>query len=297
MHRSRSVLARTLLVIFALCACSRVESPRPTPVTEHYRLVADGATLPLLRALTDAYTAEVNPYVIFTLDSGGPAYVAERLRSGQVQLGAASLAPPPLASAQWWLMDLVMDGVAVIVHPQNPISEISSRDLRDIFSGVRNHWRDYGVESLGNVEVAVREDGDGTRSKFDQTIMGDQRLTFDALVMPSIETMLNYVALKPGAIGYVPNTRVSTANRGAANEARLDGAPAQPVAAPAVKALILDGKAPSVAHIASGEYPLSRTLSLISLREPQGELRNFVAWALGPRGKAIAESLGYAPIP
>lgn len=268
-----------LLAVLAvlLSACSPTQLPKPTPVTEYYRIVADGATLPLLRALTDAYSEQVNPYVIFTLNSGDSAFLAEQLRAGRAQLGAAALILPSSDNQQWWLADLSMDGVAVIVHPQNPISEISLPDLRNIFSGVRNNWTDYGAADLGNIEVAVRENTDGTRIQFDQTVMGDQRLTFDALVMPSVETMLNYVALKPGAIGYVPSAGLAKRQT-------------------SVKVLTLDGKALTTATVSNSEYPLSRTLNLISVQEPRGEMRNFVAWALGPRGKEIAASAGYAPI-
>lgn len=263
-----------------LVACARAQAPRPTPVAEHYRLIADSATYPLMRALTDAYVESVNPYARFTIEQGAPDRVAERLRSGQVLLGATSLVPPAPPGLKWWLADLALDGVAVIVHEDNPIDELTLRDLRDIFSGVRNVWADYGEDELGNIEVAVREDGDGTRAIFDRVVMGDQRLTFDALVMPSVETMLNFVTLRPGAIGYAPSASVMGQHNGNA--------------APAVKALALDGVPLATESLANGDYPLVRTLNLIGLYEPQGELRNFVAWALGPQGKAMAESLGYA---
>jgi phosphate transport system substrate-binding protein len=256
--------------------------PRPTPVAEHYRLIADSATQPLLQALTDAYVQTVNPYARFTIELGAPSRLVERLRSGQVLLGATSLVPPEPAGLKWWLADLALDGVAVVVHADNPVNALTLRDLRDIFSGGRNDWADYGEDQLGNIEVAVREDGDGTRVTFDRTVMGDQRLTFDALVMPSVETVLNFVALKPGAIGYIPLS--SMAGQGGVGSG----------AALPVKALVLDGVAPMAENLASGEYPLVRTLNLIGLYEPQGELRNFVAWALGPQGRTITESLGYA---
>jgi len=269
-------------VCVLLAACSRAEMPRPTPVAEHYRLIADSATQPLLQALTDAYVQTVNPYARFTIELGAPSRLVERLRSGQVLLGATSLVPPEPAGLKWWLADLALDGVAVVVHADNPVNALTLRDLRDIFSGGRNDWADYGEDQLGNIEVAVREDGDGTRVTFDRTVMGDQRLTFDALVMPSVETVLNFVALKPGAIGYIPLS--SMAGQGGVGSG----------AALPVKALVLDGVAPTAENLASGEYPLVRTLNLIGLYEPQGELRNFVAWALGPQGRTITESLGYA---
>lgn len=262
-----------LLLGIALIACSRVETPKATPVTERFRLAADDATLPLMRALTDAYM-ELNPHVIFTLKSGNSAAVADMLNAGQVSLAATSHLPG--ASNRLWMADLAMDGIAVIVHARHPLDRLSLRELRDLFGGVRNDWRDFGINDLGTVEVAVREGGDGARALFDRFVMGDQRLTLDALIMPSVETMVNYVALKPGAIGYVSSARIASTPQ------------------PAVKALTLDGQPLSMENVAAGVYPLSRTLSLVALAEPQGELRKFVAWALGPRGKEIAASLGYA---
>jgi len=278
----RPLSPAVIAVCALLIACSRAEAPRPTPVAEHYRLIADSATQPLLQALTDAYAETVNPYARFTIELGAPAHLAERLRSGQVLLGATSLVPPKPPGLKWWLADLALDGVAVVVHGDNPINALTLRDLRDIFSGVRNNWADYGQDGSGSIEVAVREDGDGTRVTFDRAVMGDQRLTFDAIVMPSVETMLNFVALRPGAIGYVPSPSIARRREGRAGGATP------------VKALALDGVAPTAENLAGGEYPLVRTLSLIGLYEPQGELRNFVAWALGPQGRSIAESLGYA---
>jgi phosphate transport system substrate-binding protein len=262
------------LVALIGAGCSRVESPKPTPVPVRYRLVADAATLPLLRALANAYSA-ANPYVTLTIEAADAATISERLRTGQAQLGAVAQDLPPI-DPPWWLADLALDGIAVVVHEQNPVNALSTRDARDVFSGVRNTWQDYGVDGIGNIEVAVREDGDATRAIFDRSVMGDARLTLDALVMPSIETMLNYVALKPGAIGYAP----------AASVARHAVA----------KAVALDGHLPTPENVASGAYPLVRTVNLIAAGEPRAELRDFAAWALGPLGKDIAASLGYAVV-
>jgi phosphate transport system substrate-binding protein len=84
--------------------------------------------------------------------------------------------------------------------------------------------------------------------------------------------------VKPNAIGYASSSGVARQPR-------------------PVKMLPVNGVAPSPEAIASGEYPLSRTVNLAALREPQGELRKFVAWALGPAGKQVAEQQGYVPMP
>ena len=273
-------LLLALIAIFLLAACGQASMPTPTTApTVRFRIVADGATMPLMRALADSYSAS-RPNVIIALDGANPAGVAERLQGKQAQLGATSLLPalPDGQKRAWWLADLAMDGVVIVVHPQNPVSDLSLPDARAIFSGERNNWSDYGADALGAIEVAVREDGDGTRTAFDQAVMGAQRLTLDALVMPSIETMLNFVAIRPGGIGYAPSASASRQQ-------------------PPVKLLAIGGKPPTPQNILSGEYPLGRPLNLMALSEPQGPLRDFVVWALGPDGKQIATSLGYAVAP
>lgn len=269
-------MRRILLALLALslAACNQPPAtPTATPISTRIRVVADGDTAPLMRALTDAYYA-VNPYAVFTVEVGNPAFVAQEMQAGKVALAATSLPP---ASAGW-MADLAMDGVAIIVNPQNSIGSITLQDARAIFAGERNNWSDYNVASLGPIEVAVREEGDGSRQVFDNVVMGAQRLTLDAFVLPSVETMLNFPLVKPNAIGYAPSSGV----------ARMQTP---------VKMLPINGILPTPDAIAKGEYPLGRTLNLIALREPQGELRNFIAWALGPAGKQIIAQMGYAPVP
>lgn len=260
-----------LLLVLLMAACNQPPAtPTATPTSTHIRIAADGDTAPLIRALTDAYYA-VNPYAVFTVDVGNPAYVAQEMQAGKAALAATSL--PPAAAR--WMVDLAMDGVAIIVNPQNPVSGITLQDARAIFAGERNNWSDYDVASLGPIEVAVREEGDGSRQVFDDVVMGAQKLTLDAFVLPSIETMLNFTLVKPNAIGYAPASSVGRSPTPA-------------------KMLPINGVSPTADAITKGEYPLSRTLNLMALREPQGEMRNFVAWALGPAGKAIAAQMGYA---
>lgn len=271
------MLRRVLLALMGLmiAACNAPPAtPTVTPVAVRIRIAADGDTAPLMRALTDAYYA-VNPYINFTVDVGHPNFVATEVQNGNAVLAATSL--PPAGSTRW-LADLAMDGIAVIVHPQNPAAGLTLQDARAIFAGERNNWLDYNVDGLGPIEVAVREEGDGSRRVFDDVVMGAQKLTLDAFVMPSIDTMLNFPMVKPNAIGYAPTSGVSRQPR-------------------PVKMLLVNGVAPTAQTIATGEYPLSRTLNLMAMREPQGDLRDFVAWALGPAGKQIAAQQGYAPLP
>ena len=266
------------IVALLLAGCSRVETPKVTPVVVKLRVDADAALFPLMRALTDAYTAG-HPNVTFTVQSGNDETVTDAIYKREADMAAVSLLPAEVKGrANPWIADLAMDGVAVIVNPANPLDNLSLQDLRDIFSGTRNRWNDLGVVGLEDIEVAVREEGDGMRATFDSAVMGSAKLTLSAVVLPSVEVAMNFVAYQANAIAYVPSARITD------------------TVTPPVKVLSVEGQQPTKSNIGSGAYRLSRTLNLIALSEPQGELRQFVAWILGPEGQAIVASLNYVEV-
>jgi phosphate transport system substrate-binding protein len=278
-RRWKSILCLPLIVALILAGCSRVETPKVTPVITHLHLAADMATLPLLRALTDAYTAS-HPTVTFSLQPGNAATVAGMIFSQQADLASVALLPSPVEGhGSLWVADLALDGITIIVNPGNPVSSLTLQQLRDIYSGMRSRWSDLGVAGLGDIDVAVREDGDGTRKLFDNAVMGATSLSLDAVVLSTIEVTMNYVAYQPNAIAYVPSSRITE------------------TVTPPVKVIGIEGQYPSKSGISNGNYHLAHTLNLIAASEPQGELRQFVAWALGREGQAVIQTTSYVVIP
>jgi phosphate transport system substrate-binding protein len=273
-------LSPLLLVFIALCltatSCSRIETPKPTAVPIKLRVAADDATYPLMQKLCEAYTA-LNENVTFNLVPGNVGTLSQMVYANQTDIAAISRLPDKGANKpDLWLGDLGIDGVAIIVNAQNPVSSLTMQDIRDIFSGVRGEWGDFDIQERGIIAALVREDGDGTRVAFDKSVMGDVGLSKSAIVLPSIETVINYTMLQPDAIGYVPSSRLSSL--------------------PAVlKPIGIEGITPDRESISNGSYRLVRTLHLAAAREPQGEVRKFAAWALGPDGQKIVAAMNYVP--
>ena len=272
----RSRVSWYLLGALVLAACSRVETPKVTPIPVRLRVGADNATLPLMKALARAYQQD-NPSWQFTFETGSADVVGGLAKDGAVDVAAVAQLP---ADAQFkpWAMDLAVDGVAIIVNSANTIAGLSKNDLREVFAGYRNEWAYFGSAGSGSVQVVVREDGEGSRALFDRQIMGDTAATSSAIVMPTPDTVINFVALNPGAIGYIPSGRLTSAPQ------------------PSVKVLSLDGQTPTVEALASGSYPLHRNLYLIARNEPRGKPRDFVAWLVTDQARTIAAALGYATI-
>jgi phosphate transport system substrate-binding protein len=269
--------ALRIVLVCVLVACSRMETPKPTAVPVKLRVAADDATYPLMQKLCEAYTT-LNTHVTFNLVLGNVGTVSQMLYARQADMGAVSRLPDKATNKpDLWLGDLGIDGVAIIVNAQNPVSSLTMQDIRDIFSGVRGEWGDFDIQERGIIAALVREDGDGTRVAFDKVVMGEIGLSKSAIVLPSIETVVNYTLLQPDAVGYVPSSR-------------LNSLPAT------LKPIGIEGIMPEREAIGNGSYRLVRTLHLAATLEPQGELRKFAAWALGPEGQKIVAAMNYVSV-
>ncbi len=282
LHALRFTLPAGLIVLFAIIlpGCAAGETPTMTPPPVNLRIAADAAVMPLVQALARTYTQRYpNANVRFALTPTTSSDAAGSAADGQADLGAVSTLPEGQAgSAGLWMADLAMDGVAVIVHAANPLTHLTTQQVRDIFAGAYSDWEALGAPGLGDMQVAVREDGDGARAIFDRVVMGGAPLGLDAVVLSSIDVAMNYVAYQPGAITYVPSSRITA------------------TVVPPVKVLSIDGKTPSPESVGGGAYPMSHMLYFIAPREPQGELRNFVAWAVGDEGQRVAAAANYASL-
>jgi phosphate transport system substrate-binding protein len=181
------------------------------------------------------------------------ATAKEILRNGEADLGLLSWLQQPGGGGQpLWTDGFARDGIAVIVHPDSPLTEIGLAQLREIFRGRLQEWD--GVV----LTVVSREDGSGTRTALERMALGGEETTLNAVVVPSSEAMVEYVASTPGAIGYVSTWRLDER----------------------VRELPLGGVRPTEQTISDGSYPLWRQLHLASSGEPAGEARQFAQWLL-----------------
>jgi phosphate transport system substrate-binding protein len=227
---------------------------------------------PLVEDLAQAYS-ERHEYVTFDVQGGGSRLGIALARENQIDIGTASRRPTVKeerdsetgAKRLWWTA-IAQDGIALVVHPQNTVGGLTLPQARDIFFGRILDWEEIGGTS-GEIAVVSREDGSGTREVFEEMVMGEKRVTLTAIVMPSSEAMVEYVARHPTAIGYVSMGYLS----------------------PQVKALQIEGVSPTPEDVQSGAYPLTRPLYLLTGQEPTGEVKAFIEFALSPTGQAVLE--------
>jgi phosphate transport system substrate-binding protein len=264
---SHFLLPASCLLLLLAASCT----PQPLTVTREpttVRLVAADSCGALAEELATAYE-EAHPWASVQVQVFNSSVAERTLRAGEADLALLSWVQETIYEEPLWHLVFAHDGIAVIAHPATPFDETGLAHLQDIFRGRIQEWG-------GTVLVAVsREDGSGTRSAFDGTVLGIHKVSHTAVVMPSSEAVVEYVARTPGAIGYVSTLRVTESN------------------AASVRALPVEGVSPTSTAISDGSYPLSRSLHLAGTAEPAGEAREFAQWVLGPQGQAIVGKFGY----
>jgi phosphate transport system substrate-binding protein len=269
-----------------------VATPVPTTIT----IAGSTAMRRVLQDLTTAFSRR-RPDVLFVIRGGGSSIGEELVRSGEVDLGASTLfAPQPDAEEAVSPADTLtrvpigLDGLALVVHPSNSVEELSLVQLQEIFSGRVLDWLALGSDA-GEIQLVSREDGSGARVLFETRVMGQERVSLTAVVMPTSADVVEYVAKNPSAIGYVSRVEVAEwiddeQNVAIPQPATASQPPATPQP-PAVKVLRVEGKLPLRAGLRSQEYPLTQPMFLLTGGPPSGLVREFIDFALSPAGQAI----------
>lgn len=170
-----------------------------------------------------------------------------------------------------------LDGIAVIVHPSNPVAEMDVARLADLYAGTLKDWALVPGGSPGLVAACSRNSNSGTYDVFRHSVMADRTLAEEVLVFEGNDQVAEKVAAHPRAIGYVPlaslrpDVKVLRIRRGRA------------VALP-----------PSKLHVVTEDYALSRRLFLYSAAASRNpNVRVFIDFAQSQAGQEEMERAGF----
>ena len=238
-----------------------------------------GAMGQLARALAEQYMTD-HPDSIVTVQTCGSFQGLKSLIVGTAQVAMATdEVPEELAKlaldrdVQLKRTDIYRDALAVVVHASNPVTNLTSRQLRDIFRGVVVNWQEVGGDDAP-IEVLVPTSTSATYEVFKRRVLGD-----DAVMTPKA-TLLNYKQLKETLHEH------SIAYAGLSQKVKLG-----------LQGVTIDGVEPSAQTVASGKYPIVRKMSLYQ-RVPSTDLGDkVVQYFLAPeRGRKLIVEAGNVPV-
>ncbi|HEY9074544.1 MAG TPA: phosphate ABC transporter substrate-binding protein [Desulfobaccales bacterium] len=226
---------------------------------------------PFAEKLSEIFMQQ-NALIRVDVQGGGSSAGIQAAIQGAANLGASSreLLGPENKLVE---IPIAYDGIAIIVHPTNPLTDLTLPQIKRIFTGQLTNWRDLGLPPR-EIDVINREEGSGTREAFEHLVMGQTEVSPAAMVQDSNGSVREIVAGDPNSIGYISAGLVD--NR--------------------VKALTIDGVAPTAENIKNHTYKLRRRFLLVSREALSGSCQKFVDFILSPQGQQILEKEGLVGI-
>lgn len=170
------------------------------------------------------------------------------------------------------------DGIAVVVHPSNPVSELTLDQLKQIYTGAATNWNQVGGADQ-SIDVLSRESSSGTFVFFQEHVLAKEDYASNARLMPATSGITNEVKENASAIGYIGLGYLGDGLKAIAVKSD-DNSPA-----------VL----PSEATVKSGEYSVARPLFLYTNGEPTGSIKAFLDFANSGQGQEIVKESGYVP--
>jgi phosphate transport system substrate-binding protein len=276
-----------------LVGCAPRQSTSPDKVAETGQTIENKGSDTLVNlalAWAESYM-HAYPRVRISVTGGGSGTGIAAMINGTVDIANASRAmkPEEISAAEANGITPVQfivarDAIAVVVHPSNPVDELTLQQISDIYTGKITNWSHVGGEDRPIVLLS-RESNSGTYVYFLENVIrlgekeSDLLFSPDTLLMPSSEGISTEVRQNPNAIGYD--------GLGYVTPDQKTLAVAQNAGGPHVR--------PSVETVNDASYPISRPLYMYTAGEPIGQVKAYLDWIL-TEGQVLVLELGFVPL-
>ena len=272
-------------IIFAslFLGCFLVAPAFVPPAAAADEIIITGSTtvLPVMQRAGEAFMA-ANPGIALSISGGGSGNGIKALNEKLCQVAMSSrdikgseLAEGAGKGVNAVRIPIALDALVPVVHPENPVRELSVEQLRAIFSGKITNWKEVGGAD-GNIVMVSRDSSSGTFETWQELIMAPEKVAPSALSQASNGAVVQTVATNRRAIGYI-------------GFGYLDSS---------LKKLDVNGVEATAETALSRKWPIARELYIFTNGEPAGAVKKLVDYLLDPQKgqKAVAET-GYIPLP
>ncbi len=234
----------------------------------------------LVPQLAEQFKAQ-NPDVTFDIAAEGSTTGIAAIIDGTAQIGMSSrLAKPSeiaTASAKGVQMTptvVAYDGLGVIVNSANPVTNLTKKQVEQIFTGDITDWSAVGGKG-GKISIYTRNTSSGTYSDWKELAMKKRDYAPSSQKMAGHEQIAAEVGKNPDGIGYVGLAYMKAGG---------------------IKILTIDGAAPSGEAVRNHHWPYARPTFYYTNGDPTGLAKQFVDFTVGPAGQKIVDSVGFVGI-
>ena len=243
MKKFGKIIAAALVVVMAVSCLSVGAMAADLKGT----VATDGSTSmeKVIGALGEAFMEE-NEDVTFTYNPTGSGSGIQAVSEGRCDIGLSSRALKDEEIESGLVgTTLALDGIAIIVHPDNPVTDLDIDTIAKIYTGEITNWADVGGED-GEIVLIGREAGSGTRDGF-ESITGTEDACKYRQELTSTGDVITTVSQNPNAIGYASLASVGDT----------------------VKALAVDGVEPTEETVMDGTYTVQRPFVLVTRQDEE----------------------------
>ncbi|MCA1827008.1 MAG: phosphate ABC transporter substrate-binding protein, partial [Myxococcales bacterium] len=278
-RKSRRWLAALAIVpLLALAVFWRLRTP--SAAAAELRLCGSNTIgTELAPALVEAFVKHSK--TSFSIDTTGTVTAFPMMAAGRCDVGMLSR-PMSDEDRKTFAVDLRapatehvigLDGIAVVVHPNNRIRSLEIEQIRAIFTGEIRDWEAVGGAS-GPIDVYARDTGSSTWDTFRHLVLDSRKLSPAVHQIADSNQLSDKVATEPNAIGFVGLVFIRSAN-----------------------AVAVGATVPSPFTVADESYPLTRRLYFYTLPKPASTVvTDFVTFVLSPEGQEVVRQKGFVDL-
>ncbi|MDY5586524.1 MAG: phosphate ABC transporter substrate-binding protein [Oscillospiraceae bacterium] len=280
MKKLISLVLAALMALTLFAACGKSDNGGTTDNNDNAEVTGtvstDGSTSmeKVIMSLGEAFQAD-NKGITVGYNPTGSGSSITAVSEGRCDIGLASRALKDDEKASGLKETvLALDGIAIIVNPENKVSDLSIEQIAKIYTGEITNWKDVGGDDAEIVLIG-REAGSGTRDGF-ESITDTKDACKYRQELTSTGDVITTVAGNPNAIGYASLASVKDT----------------------VKALSVGGVAPTEATVSDGTYAVQRPFVLVTKdgAELSAAAQKFFDYATGAAAADVISAAGAVPV-
>lgn len=240
-------------------------------------ITGSSTVAPLVNEIGKQYEQE-RPDIRVDVQTGGSSRGIADARAGSADIGMVSRALTE-KEADLQNFQIASDGIAMIVHKDNPITELSRDQIKKIYIKQMTQWSDVGAQNAP-ITVVNKAEGRSTLEVFQAFFEFEPKAIKADVIIGDNQQGIKTVIANPNAIGYV--------SIGAAQIEIERGEP--------LKLLPMEGVAPTLENVKNASYPLSRELNLVVQGEPEPAVKQFIDYATSNQVNSLVKDQQLIPV-